>query len=198
MPIFCRLFLLAFVLFHPWAQEAPAQRPADETQLRLDLPEESSPPIQGDIGVWDFIRMLLVLALMVALIWGFVRLLRRFSQRPTEEVEGVRLLATFTLSGTRVIYFLEVGSRVFALGGSEGGLSFLFELEDQALIDALRLAASHRQKPTTTFLEMVQKWLRRPAEASGAGDRPVDRPLDFLQKQRRRLENLEIKGPEEG
>lgn len=169
-----------------WAQ---SPEPTDETQLRLDLPEEAAPAAPQDIGIWDFVRMLLVLSLMVGLIWGFVIAVRRFTRRPLEEIDGVRLLSTFTLAPNRSLYFVEIGNRVFVLTGAENGIQTLTELDDQVLIDSLRLRASQVTPPRRPFRELLERVLA----AFRQGPPPPPGPSqvgDYLKKQRERLQKL--------
>lgn len=184
------LILTILCLPHLWAQTSPqTATPVDETQLRFEqAPAQETAVENVDLGVWDFIRMILVLGLMVGLIWGFVYLLKRVSQKPTEELEGVRLLATFTLSPSRNLYFVEIGNRVFVLSGAENGVQTITELDDQVLIDSLRLRSA-RQKPVAQpFWEMLKKAFGGgPSKMSAA---PISQKEEFFEKQRDRLSKL--------
>ncbi len=173
-----------------WGQNnPPSPPPVDETQLKLDAGPADSAPIEGaDLGMWDFVRMILVLGLMVGLIWGFVHVLKRMTQRPVEELDGVKLLATFSLAPSRYLYFVEIGNRVFVLTGAENGVHNLTELDDQVLIDSLRLKASQIKPKGQPFWEMLKNMLgpHKPPMVTP----PASQTEEFFRKQRDRLNKL--------
>lgn len=194
---FLSIVLLLLAAFSLQAQQTAAERDplsVDETTLTFDQPpagaESGDIPVPQDVGVWDVLRMLLVLGLVVAFIWGFVWLMRRLIKRPEEKLDGVKLLATFSLSTTRVIYFLETGKRVLMLSGAENGVQLLSEIDDQELIDSLRLNASRVAARKDPFMEMIARFLKKP-DTPEKDPTNVKESGDFLRLQRERLRNLE-------
>jgi len=175
-----------------YSQQPPTPNPVDETQMRLNLPEETNQaPVTTDLSIWDFLRMIFVLAVLVGLIWGFVYLMKRFTQRPNSELDGVRLLATFNLSPTRVLYFVEVGEKVLLLSGAENGVNHLMQIDDQVLIDHLRLKAAQVKPPSQPFWDIFKKMFG--SNQPPFGTPPSQSSTEFLQKQRERLKNLSTK-----
>lgn len=112
-------------------------------------------------GIWDLVRMVLVLLLVVAAVYGLIMLLRRRVGRDeTEEDSPITILASRNLGGSRDLHVVMIGSRVLLLGGGDAGVELLTTIDDQETIDELVLA--HSSRGTTarrTFGGLLGQWL---------------------------------------
>ncbi len=129
-------------------------RPA-ETELLLEepgnvdnaeLPFTDRRELPG-VGFGDFLRMILVLGFVIALIYGFVWLLRRFTTQKGESEETINLLSTRPLKGDASLHLVEVGGKIYMLGSGSGGVNLLAEISDEDSVNEIRLNVSRDRVP---------------------------------------------------
>jgi len=193
--LLCCLFTLGLNL---GAQETPAPAPADPygaDQKTMLLDNTANPegrdivPVPSDIGIWDILRMFLVLGLVVAMIYGFVFIIRKFTVKPAEKFDGVKLLATFSLSNTRVLYFVEISTRILVLSGAENGVNFITEMDDKEWADSMRLQSSKVSPKPEYFSALIERFFpKKPITPNNLTN--VEYSSDFLKKQRDRVQNI--------
>lgn len=189
--------LLVAIAVLPLSPLAAQERPEEESLL-LNGGEEApaqqnEPPQVALVSSWDFIRMLLILAAVVAAIYLVVRLLRRGLRRQLPPTDLIRLLGTRPLAGNRALHVVELGRHVFLLGAADSGISLIAEITDQETLDGVRLATAQAAPQTIQgFAQFLQSFLRSPRGARGArtaGGEGQD-TLEFMKRQRQRLEKL--------
>jgi flagellar biogenesis protein FliO len=179
-----------------WCQtaktEAQKQSPVDEKTFVLgdqnpSQTNQAAAPV-GGFGIWDFVRMVLVLAGVVGLIYGFFHIQRR-TTLPKKNASAISVLETQNLSGNKNLHLVEAGTHLFLLGSAEDGVRLVAEIIDQESIDEIRLKLS--QKPVVSavpFAEMVRKAFR--PKARPPVGQSVDVSMDFMRKQKERLKKL--------
>jgi flagellar protein FliO/FliZ len=194
----------------PAAQAADAAATTDETKLLIpDTSSAAGNAAAGQatgaaaapavaqvpgVGTWDFVRMLLVLAVVVGLIYGVFWLLKRGGRLKTPENEMIRLLGSRSLSGNRALHLVEVGRGVYLVGSAENGVNLVAEVKDQETIDAIRVqAAEEGGKARRTFaatLARVFKPAKPPAAPATGTTAGLGAGTEFLRRQRERLRRL--------
>ena len=153
-------------------------------------------------GIWDLLRMLLVLITVLGAIYGLITLLRR--RVPTggadESDSPIKVLVTRNLGGSRDLHAVMVGREVMLLGGNEGGLQLIKTIDDQETIDELLLA--HSSSPATrqrTFGSVFTQWVGNltvpgsggeRSDAKVRGDNGVRIGSGFVQSQQRRVRQM--------
>jgi len=186
------------------ATDPPASRPA-ETELLLDDTGdqaeggENAPAAElPGIGFGDFARMLLVLGFVIALIYAFVWMLKRFSGAKPEAEDLIKLHSTRPLKGDAALHLVEIGNRMFLVGSGGGTLNLISEIDDKESMDEIRLAASQTPEPISGgFARMFKDRFGSgpshpaPAEKDNPPSQPRDDdPASYLRKQRERLKDL--------
>jgi flagellar protein FliO/FliZ len=146
------------------------------------------------VSTWDFVRMLLVLALVVGLIYGVFWLLRRGGRLKSPESEMIRVLGSRSLAGTRALHLVEVGRSVYLVGSAENGVNLVAEVKDQETLDALRVQAAEEggraRRSFAATLARVFNPSKTPGGA-GAGKAPgLGDGASFLRSQRERIRRL--------
>jgi flagellar protein FliO/FliZ len=106
-------------------------------------------PIAGP-SVWTVVRMILVLALVAAAIYGIVFLFKRASKRSPESDPFLKVLASTHLGLNRYAQIISVGSKAWLVGTSEGGVSLISEIDDKEIIDAMMLEDSNKTAVAAT------------------------------------------------
>jgi flagellar protein FliO/FliZ len=126
----------------------------------------------GAFGVWDLLRMVLVLLLVIGAVYAVISLLRRRMPGEAEEEESpIRVLASRNLGNNRDIHAVMVGKQVWILGGGDAGVSLISTVEDQETIDELVLAHSAAVPGTRpTFGAALGRWFGNLA-VPGSGSR---------------------------
>ena len=196
---FCLLVLLLLPLAGLEAQEAAdspeveARRPAEESLLILDMGEEAeageTEEVQGGplVSSWDFLRMVLILAAVVGVIYLIFWMLKRGLRRQLPQNDLIRLLGTRNLSGNRALHLVEMGKQVFLVGSAEGSISLISEIRDRETLDSIALERSQMQnRPPQGFAQFFQSFLKSGKRQESS----VGATIDFMKQQRQRLEKL--------
>jgi flagellar protein FliO/FliZ len=121
--------------------EAGAVSP--ETSIILGEDAPGLPAAPGS-SAGPILRMLLVLVLAAAAIYGVVYFLKRASRPQEQRDPHVKILSSVHLGSNRFVYVVSVGSRAWLLGGGGDGLNLISEIEDQDAISAMVLAEARR------------------------------------------------------
>jgi len=166
----------------------PAAPPGAVSEESLVLPEEPEAPAQAVpsgplVSTWDFLRMLLILAAVVGVIYLLFYLLRRGFRRQLPQNDLIRGLGSRSLAGNRALHLVAMGRSVYLVGSAEGGISLIAEVKDQETLDQLRLDSAQGIKPQSfgQFFQSLWKGGRRGL----SGD-----SLDFIKQQRQRLQKM--------
>ncbi len=172
----------------------PADRP-EETEILLDPGTETDPGdavIGGEnlpgLGIGDFIRMILILGFVIALVYGFFWLLKRFSGVKAEREDVIHIISTRPLKGDTALHLIETGKRLFLIGGSGNSINLITEIDDKESIDEIRLTASKNPTPANGFNSLIKRRLNSGAGITDAGENKD--PAEFLRQQRDRLQDL--------
>ena len=129
----------------------------------LTFAEEGTAPQGQDasvssFGIWDLVRMVLVLSAVVGAIYLIFHFLKRTASGRYGNTRLMRHLGSLTLPGNKLIHLVEVGRQVFLVGSGDNGVHLISEVTDQETIDEIRLAAAEEQQHggRRTFSEMLQ------------------------------------------
>jgi len=143
-------------------------------------------PAASGVSTWDFVRMLIILAGVVLVIYLIFWLLRRGAGRKIQENDLIRVLGSRGLAGNRALHLVEIGTSVYLVGASDGGVQLIAEVTDKETLDSVRLKAAEQSTgPRHTFQQILAE-IFRPAK------RPltVGEGVGFLKGQRDRLRKL--------
>ncbi len=173
----------------------PATNRPEETEILLDPEIETGSgdtAIGGEnlpgLGIGDFIRMILILGFVIALVYGFFWLLKRFSGVKAEREDVIHIISTRPLKGDTALHLVETGKRLFLIGGSGNSVNLITEIDDKESIDEIRLAASRNPTPANGFNSLLRRRLNSDAGITDAGENKD--PAEFLRQQRDRLQDL--------
>ncbi len=130
--------------------------------------------------------MLLILAAVVGLIYLLFWVLRRGTGRKIQENEMIRVLGSRGLSGSKALHLVEVGSSVFLVGASDGGVELISEITDKESLDALKLKAAQQGPSQRRTFQDVLADIFRPARKPFS----MAESVDMLKRQRQRLRRM--------
>ncbi len=83
--------------------------------------------------------------------------------RKIQENEMIRVLGSRGLSGSKALHLVEVGSSVFLVGASDGGVELISEITDKESLDALKLKAAQQGPSQRRTFQDVLADIFRPA-----------------------------------
>src|SRR5208283_807846 len=94
------------------------------------------PAATPGVSTWDFVRMLLILACVIGVIYVLFWLLRKGTARGRiQESDLIRVLGSRGLSGNRALHLVEVGSNIYLVGSSDGGVELVAEITEKESLD---------------------------------------------------------------
>ncbi len=127
-----------------WAYAAPAA--AAQAPAALPAEEATPLPAAGDSGdggapgpvvsTWDFLRMVLLLAAVVAAIYVLFLVLRKVAGHRAQERGLIRVLDSKTLAPGRSLHLVRVADQTCLVGCSESSVSMVSSIPVQGPADA--------------------------------------------------------------
>lgn len=139
------------------------------------------------VSTWDFVRMLIVLAAVIAVIYLVFALLRRSSRRSTVENDLISVLGSKSLAANRTLHLVRVGKSVYLVGAAEGGVGLVSEIDDQESVDELLLRA---EKQRTSAKKSFSEILGGIIPQGGVGQLSLPDGLGFVKRQKDRLRKI--------
>jgi flagellar protein FliO/FliZ len=136
------------------------------------------------------LRMVLVLALAAAAIYGVVFFLRRAARPRESNNPHLKILTSAHLGSNRFVYVIAVGSRAWLVGAGEGGVSLIAEVADQEAVDAMLLDNSVRGVETAGNFRALLRRLGGGFVLGKPGPSGDAVGTDTLRKNRERLRGL--------
>jgi len=178
----------------PAVPAAPAAPAVDENSFVL---KDAAANTEGGadrtvaaFGVWDFVKMVIVLVAVVGLIYAFFHFLKKMSGPKDEGLRFVQVLETRNLSGNRNLHLVEVGNHMLLVGSAENGVNLIAEITDQETRDGIKLRASEtRAEPAKRFADLLKGLLPKGGKNPPAENRS-DEAFDFMNRQKERLKKL--------
>ncbi|AFG38138.1 FliO/MopB family protein [Spirochaeta africana] len=191
-----------------YGQEADTAEPAEELEMPAgeelilfdDAAEVDDPQLDAGVGLaagglMDLFRMLFMLALVIAMIYGVIRLLKRVQQPVRSDTSLIQLAATQPLGSSRAVHLVQVGQQVFLIGEAENSVQLVSEITDKESLDEIRLRAPLEQQAAgASFSDLLTGMFRSrttDSDTEGSENSDTETPsLDFIQRKRERLKDL--------
>lgn len=133
--------------------------------------------------VWLFVRMILVLALVIACIYVIVWLIRKSMRPGAENDPYLKKTASITLSPGKTVQIVTLQDKAYLLGVADSSITLISEITDKELVDAMNLnvPAGNSKKPAD-FASLL-------ASLTGSAKRTES----FLKSRREKLSDREGK-----
>ncbi len=96
----------------------------------------------GGSGVFLILRMLLVLVLAAAAIYGLVYFVKKLSQPRKAQDPYLKVLSSVSLGPNRSVHVISVGERAWLVGSADNAVSLISEIDDKETVDAMLLDSS--------------------------------------------------------
>lgn len=197
-------FLLVAVSFPPYAQaqvtedtriERTETAAVDESSLPIADPALSSAAAERPAStLWLFIRMILVLAVVVACVYAVVYLMKRSMNKDVGEGDQfLRVVSSVSIAPGRSVHVVSLlDDKAYLIGVTDNAVNLIGEVTDKETIHAMNLYADTRQnvKRPRNFGDILSIFMPQGAkkgESVFSGD--GDKARDMLRTQRRRLDS---------
>jgi flagellar protein FliO/FliZ len=162
-------------------------RAAEQAILLGTPPTPGAAQAQGPASVFVIIRMILVLVLAAAAIYGVVWFIKKASRRTEPKDPNLHVLSSVHLGLNRYVHIVSVGSQAWLLGAADGGVALITEIEDKDIVNAMLLADSQKSGvPGPGGIIDFKSMLRR-FGLTPDGKAPTP---DSIKKRRERLKGL--------
>ena len=208
-PKFALLLAAGFLIVIPAisAQDAAQAVVSDESAAAEDQPgtpeftytfddTPASPMAVQGPSVWIVIRMVLVLALVAASIYGALYFIKRVSKPAQNQDPFLKVLASSHLGSNRYVHIVAVGSSAYLLGAAEGGVNIISKIEDNDIVNAMLLEDSKKNAESAQAPDFLSILRRLGASVKGNAVPTADENranlirTDFIRKSRERLKGL--------
>lgn len=148
-----------------YAQTAEAQNPIiDEGQVLLGESPASEESDGGPSSVFLLIRVVLVLAIVCALVYGVLWMLKKGTRLSAAKDPYLKAVSSLPLTPSASVHVVTVGSQAFVLGVTDRGVSLIGEVSDTELVDAMNLQADKlHTEPVGPFSHVLAKFFPSPA-----------------------------------
>ena len=190
------LLTIAVPVFCLPAQEAETAT-VDETELLIEdsqtgtnlVPDERS---LNSFGLWDFVRMIIILAAVVGVIYLIFFLLKRSANPKMQNNELMRVLSTQTIANNRSLHLVEVGRQIFLIGAGDNSVNLVSEITDKESIDEIRLRMSEQTVGEKRRFKDVLSGLfgQNGMKQEKIYPMKMDESTQYIKQQRERLKNL--------
>ena len=180
-----------------------SQNKIDESKYSLENPGSTATEENGKTSsplktVWVFFRMILVLAIVLAIIWIIFKLMKRSVDPDKSTDEFLRKVSSLTISPGKSIQIVTLIDKAYLLGVSDNSVNLITEIDDPELIQAMNLYADknakvERPKSFEDVLELFmpkkkKNEVNKSKNANAFEDGAARQILDSLKKQSQRLE----------
>lgn len=151
------LFSLTFSIL--FAQNVPASSAGNvnESEISLNITDDGtagnnvfgSGNESRKSSVWPFVRMILMLVLVIAAVYGVLFFMKRRGAGGRSDDQFLRRVAYLNLGqGKSVEVVTLVDKGAYLLGVTEGGINLISEVKDEELIQAMNLYADKQANTT--------------------------------------------------
>ena len=155
------LLILFSISISVFAQNSGAQAAASdnavssEAQITLNLADdnnaESNLSVTGgqkQSAVWPFIKMFLILAVLVAAIYGVIYFIKRNVNKTVDEDQYLRRVAFLNLAPGKSVEVITLLEHAYIVGVSDAGINLISEVDDKELVEAMNLNSDKNRKVT--------------------------------------------------
>jgi flagellar protein FliO/FliZ len=177
---------------------------ADESGIYLDAGNAGLPgakPVKAPSSIWILLRVVIVLAIVCAAIYGVVWLLKKTTVVNAANDPYLKSVSSITLAPNKTVQVVTIGSKAYLIGVTDQNINLIDEITDTELIDAMNLESERKASaPPASFASVLSSFLpgtkaraARPAgpnasEATAEGaEEPSFSATDVIRRQRERL-----------
>lgn len=208
--IFCVLLTVFCTVSIFYAQSAKENTPSEseiiisdnsnaenpEKQFVFSDASENAAKPKKTSGLWAFLRMILVLAIVIAIIYFVMNFMKKsVNGDPDTEDVYLRKVAQVTLAPGKTVQVVTLLDKGYIVGVSENNVNLISEIDDKELISAMNISSDKQRatKKASNFAEVLEMFM--PSKSSHETDATKvniysdasKNVTDFVEKQRKRI-----------
>ncbi len=160
----------------------------NEADLTLD---DTSSPARS---IWIFVRMILVLAFIIAIILFLSKFIKKKSNLPANEDEFLRDVASIAVGPNKSVHVVTLINEAYLIGVSDNAVNLIAKVEDKELINAMNVYADEHigQKKSLNFAEILNLFTKKSGSEKtespkNKGDGATRQILNMLKNNGKRL-----------
>lgn len=115
--------------------------------------DSSQDESNGTSIVWQLVKIILSLVLVIAVIYGIVWLLKKSANPAFTPNPYLKKVATLPLASGKTVYIVATPTQAFLIGATDTNINLIGEITDKELVDLLLLKGSDEQKFKPVFFE---------------------------------------------
>ncbi|MBP3710685.1 MAG: flagellar biosynthetic protein FliO [Treponema sp.] len=169
----------------------------DESTIFIAQEEAPALPMVPSTAstVWLFVRMIFVLALVIACIYTVIWLMRRSMNKSGATSDAfLRVVSHVTLSPGKSVQIVSLlDEKAYILGVTDNAVNLIGEITNKEIIDAMNVYADKNanvQKPRT-FNDMLSIFAPNTPKEKNIFTETGNKARDMLRRQRNRLDKTE-------
>jgi flagellar biogenesis protein FliO len=132
----------------PQETGAAESTPAEPPDYDYEDPEFNDNTVSYPLMI---LRTIAVMGVIIIGIYFLFRMLLKNKNKLVSDSDIVKVLATYPLAANRIIQVVDIAGQVLVLGVSESNINLITELEDQEVIDRIKLASSKEKTGAANF-----------------------------------------------
>ena len=161
------IFMAAvFVLYSQTSTETQSASTVTEESIKIDFDSDynegsSTTTYKGPSTAGTFIRMIVALIIVVALIYGVLWFIKKKTNVVKTEDDYLRRAAYINIAPGKTIEVITLVDKGYLIGVTEDGITMLSEIDDKELISAMNLTADKKAntKKPVNFSEVLDMFL---------------------------------------
>ncbi len=103
---------------------------ATDALAQFASPDSLSKSWSGEPGLWPLVKLLLLLALVLGLVWVSLTALKKVAGKGAGSLKGVEILGGLPLGPRRSLVFVKIAGKVHIIGATDQNLSLIGLIED--------------------------------------------------------------------
>ena len=155
-----------FVLYSQTSTETQSASTVTEESIKIDFDSDynegsSTTTYKGPSTAGTFIRMIIALIIVVALIYGVLWFIKKKTNVVKTEDDYLRRAAYINIAPGKTIEVITLVDKGYLIGVTEDGITMLSEIDDKELISAMNLTADKKAntKKPVNFSEVLDMFL---------------------------------------
>jgi flagellar protein FliO/FliZ len=155
-----------FVLYSQTSTETQSASTVTEESIKIDFDSDynessSTTTYKGPSTAGTFIRMIVALIIVVALIYGVLWFIKKKTNVVKTEDDYLRRAAYINIAPGKTIEVITLVDKGYLIGVTEDGITMLSEIDDKELISAMNLTADKKAntKKPVNFSEVLDMFL---------------------------------------
>ena len=196
-------FFLLVPVFQTFSDDAVPVGSASNVNYGLDTPEESielssqsgdaTASSSGPSTVWAFVKMVVVLFIVLACIYGVFFLFKKNARVASSSDPFLRRVSSISLSPGKSVQVVTLLDKAYIVGVTDNSINLIGQVDDKELVDSMNLYADKNEKTAKprTFADVLDLFMPQGSRSGNVFASSADDAAGVLKKQRENFNNSE-------